>query len=319
MHATSANGGARASADGPLAAIVIPSWNTRELLSACLGSLAATRDDLALETIVVDNGSTDGSAQMVRAEFPDARVIQNTDNVGFARACNQGIAATTAPYVLLLNSDARVVAGSVRAMVSCAQARPRSAVVGGLIRNEDGSFQASFIDFPSMVQELLMLTGLGRLLYGPWYPSHDAQEHGGAVRVAWVTGAAMLVRRAAMTEVGGFDERFFMYAEEMDLCCRCIRAGWEVWYEPGAVILHLGGASSRSQPAQREIQLYSSRVRFYGVHSGRWHARLAAALIVAITAAKRPVHALVRRLSGGRRGRTVAPPIALWTQLRKQL
>ena len=307
------------SSSGPSAAVVIPSWNTRELLRACLGSLVATREDMRLETIVIDNGSTDGSVQMVREQFADVRVIQNTDNVGFARACNQGIAATTAPYVLLLNSDARVLAGTLSAMLSCAQERPRSAVVGGLIRNEDGSFQASFTDFPNMAQELLMLTGLGRLLYGSWYPSHDAQEHNGAVRVAWVSGAAMLVRRAAMAEVAGFDERYFMYAEEMDLCCRCIRAGWEVWYEPGAVFLHLGGASSRSQPAQREIQLYSSRVRFYGEHSGRWHARVAAALIVAITAAKRPVHALVRRLSGGRRGRTVAPPIALWAQLRKQL
>jgi GT2 family glycosyltransferase len=220
---------------------------------------------------------------------------------------------------LLLNSDARVLAGAVRALLACAEAHPRSAVVGGLIRNEDGSFQASFSDFPSMAQELLMLTGLGRLLYGPWYPSHGAQEQGGALRVAWVSGAAMLVRRAAMGEIGGFDERYFMYAEEMDLCCRCIRAGWEVWYEPAAIIHHLGGASSRTQPAQREIQLYSSRVRFYGTHSGVWHARTAAALIVAITALKRPAHALVRRLSGGRRGRTVAPPIALWTQLRKQL
>jgi GT2 family glycosyltransferase len=164
-----------------------------------------------------------------------------------------------------------------------------------------------------------MLTGLGRMLYGPWYPSHDAGVQRGAIAVAWVSGAAMLVRRAALTEVGGFDERYFMYAEEMDLCCRCVRAGWQVWYEPAAEIQHLGGASSRSQPAQREIQLYSSRVRFYGTHSGIWHARAAAAMIVAITAIKRPAHALLRRLSGGRHGRTVAPPMALLAQLRKQL
>lgn len=303
----------------PRVAIVIPSWNTRELLGACLRSVAATREDLLLEVTVVDNGSSDGSPQMIREQFPDVRVMQNAENVGFARACNQGIAATTAAYVLLLNSDARLVAGTLRALLSLAEAHPRSAVVGGLIHNEDGTFQASFSDFPSLAQELLMLTGLGRLLYGAWYPSHGAGTDRGALPVAWVSGAAMLVRRAAMVEVGGFDERYFMYAEEMDLCCRCLRAGWEVWYEPAAVILHLGGASSRSQPAQREIQLYSSRVRFHGTHSGVWHARAAAALIVGVTALKRPVHALLRRLSGGRRGRTVAPPMALWAQLRKQL
>lgn len=303
----------------PRAAIVVPSWNTRDLLAACLQSIADTCAGIEAETIVVDNGSRDGSSDLVRERFPGVRVVQNTENAGFARACNQGIAATTAPYVLLLNSDARLLPGSLQALLARAEAQPRCAIVGALIRNADGTFQASFSDFPSLAQELLMLTGVGRLLYGPWYPSHEAGEQRGALSVAWISGAAMLVRRAGMEAVGGFDERYFMYAEEMDLCCRCVRAGWEVWYEPAAVVLHLGGASGRSQPAQREIQLYSSRVRFYGTHSGVWHARAAAALIVAITALKRPLHAVLRRASGGRRGRSVAPPAALLAQLRKQL
>lgn len=303
----------------PRAAIVIPSWNTRDLLGACLQSIADTCAGTDTETIVVDNGSRDGSPDLVRERFPGVRLIQNTENAGFARACNQGIAATTAPYVLLFNSDARLEPGSLQALLSRVEAQPRCAIVGALIRNADGTFQASFSDFPSLRQELLMLTGLGRLLYGRWYPSHDAGEQRGALPVAWISGAAMLVRRVAIEQVGGFDERYFMYAEEMDLCCRCVRAGWQVWYEPAAVVLHLGGASSRSQPAQREIQLYSSRVRFYGTHSGVWHARAAAAMIVAITALKGPLHALVRRVSGGRHGRTVAPPRALLLELRKQL
>lgn len=303
----------------PHAAIVIPSWNTRELLRACLRSVAATCGDIPMEVAVVDNGSADGSPQMVREQFPDVRLIENTENRGFARACNQGIAATTASYVILLNSDARFVPGTLHALLALAEAQPRSAVVGALIRNDDGSFQASYSTFPSLGQEFLMLTGLGRLVYGPWYPSQGAEEQGGARRVAWVSGAGMLVRRTALRDIGAFDERYFMYAEEMDLCCRCLRAGWEVWYEPTAVIIHLGGGSSRSQPAQREIHLYSSRVQFCRTHRGVWNARTMAALILTFTAMKRPVHALLRHLTAGKYGRTVPPAAALWAQLRKQL
>jgi GT2 family glycosyltransferase len=107
-------------------AIVIPSWNTRDLLAACLQSVAATRGALSLEVLVVDNGSSDGSQQMVRERFPDVQVVENAQNVGFARACNQGIAATSAPYILLLNSDARVVTNTLLALVSAADAHPRS-------------------------------------------------------------------------------------------------------------------------------------------------------------------------------------------------
>ena len=105
----------------PRLAIVIPSWNTRDLLAACLQSVAATRGNFLLEILVVDNGSTDGSSQMVRERFADVRVLVNAENVGFARACNQGIAATSAPYVLLLNSDARVVDDTLQALLSAAE------------------------------------------------------------------------------------------------------------------------------------------------------------------------------------------------------
>jgi N-acetylglucosaminyl-diphospho-decaprenol L-rhamnosyltransferase len=301
----------------PELSIIIPSWNTRELLAACLASVAATTGAGACEVIVVDNGSTDGSRDMVRQCFSGTRLVTNADNLGFARAVNQGAAAAGGRYLLLLNSDARLLPGAVDALLEVASGRPRCGAVGAQLRHADGSFQASHNEFPSLMSELLVLSGVGRLWHGPWYPSHGPEEERGSQRVEWVGGACLLVRRSAFAELGGLDEGFFFYGEEMDLCYRLRHAGWEVWYQPAARVIHVGGASSRRRRIASEGMLYAGRIRFFRKHYGERAARALALEIYAATAVKRPLNALVRWLSRGRYGRPVIPLRSLAGEIRR--
>lgn len=298
--------------------VVIISWNTRELLAQCIRSVRQTCDASDTAILVADNASVDGSPEMLEREFPDVRLLRNPDNLGFAAANNQAVATCDSPYVLLLNSDAQLTAGALQALLSTAEAQPRAAVVGASVYYPDGRFQASFAAFPSFGQELLMLSGLGRLLYGPWYPNQTADPQHAARRVDWVSGACMLVRRAAFTEVGGFDNRFFLYAEEVDLCYTLRQRAWETWYTPAARVLHVGSASSSGRALEREAQLYRSRVRFFSKHYGDGAAAALRALMLAVTAIKIPAHGLARALSGGKLGRPVLSLGQLARQLRER-
>jgi len=141
--------------------IIVVNWNTHDLLADCLNSVAATSGDLNLEIIVVDNASTDGSQAMVQQRFPHVRLIANAENVGFARANNQGLAACQGRYALLLNSDALLTTHALQAMLDLAESKPRAGIIGAHLRNRDGSFQASHSPFPNLWQEFLILSGLG--------------------------------------------------------------------------------------------------------------------------------------------------------------
>jgi hypothetical protein len=152
---------------------------------------------------------------------------------------------------------------------------------------------------------MLILSGLGRAWRGRWYPSHGPEVERGAQAVQSIEGACMLIRRAAFSDAGGFDEGYFMYAEEVDLCYAMRSAGWEVWYQPEAEVIHYGGASSRNRPTAREGDLYTSRVRFYRKHYGPTRAALLQGMIYGFTAIKMLSHSLLRVISGGRRGRRV--------------
>jgi GT2 family glycosyltransferase len=298
--------------------IIVPSWNTRELLARSLESVAATATDVRVETVVVDNASSDGSAAMVRARFPTAHVIQNDSNVGFARACNQGATASSSRYLLLLNSDAELVDGTLRTLVDFADEHPRCAAVSPQLRYPDGRFQASYNAFPTLWQEFLVLSSLGRLLHGPAFPSHGPETEHGPQRVDWVGGACLLIRRCAYTALGGLDEGYFMFAEEMDLCYRMRQADWEVWYHPLAVALHrLGGSTAPSAHARGEAKLYGGQTRFYRKHYGEHAARAFALQLLAWTALKHLVHDPMRLLTRGRYGRTVVPLRLLARELKR--
>ena len=243
--------------------IVIISWNTRDLLAACLTSLRTYPPDGDHEIVVVDNASRDDSTAMVRRDFPHVHLLENPTNVGFAAANNQALALCRGRYVLLLNSDTEVTPGTLSALVSFMEQHPQAGVVAPTLVNPDGSFQASYARFPTFVSEFLLITRLARWLSGPYAPSPRPRPHEAAHPVDWAAGAALLVRRAAIDQVGGLDAGYFMYSEETDWCWRLWRHNWQVWYLPAVKVIHHGGASSRQRGAASYAQLYASKVRFF--------------------------------------------------------
>jgi GT2 family glycosyltransferase len=254
---------------GPDVSIVVVSYNTRDLLRACLCSVRATAGEMASEVIVVDNASTDGSVEMLARDFPEVTLVANAANVGFAAANNQAIRLSRGRYVLLLNSDAILQPGAVRALVDCLERTPRAGVAGGLLLNADGSFQFSFADPPSLRGEIMLALRLARRVYGPEYPSYR-EEHSRVERDAgWVSGAFLLARRAAIEDVGLLDEGYFMYSEETDWCHRMRHAGWSVRFVPAARVTHFSGQSARRSPERRRSQVYRSKWRFFRKHRGR--------------------------------------------------
>jgi N-acetylglucosaminyl-diphospho-decaprenol L-rhamnosyltransferase len=287
--------------------IIIVNWNTCQMLADCLNCVEATVKGFAYEVIVVDNGSTDGSQAMLGEQFPHVRLIQNQENVGFARANNQAMAVSEGRYALLLNSDALLVDNAAQALIDLAEAQPQAGVVGAQLLNPDGSFQASHTPFPSLWQEFMILSGVGRMLHSRWYPSRGPEEEKGSQMVDYVEGACMLARREAYADAGGLDESYFMYAEEVDLCYAMRNKGWQVWYQPAARVIHLGGGSSRNRRTRREADLYRSRVRFLRQHYGDRAAWLLKLQIYGFTAVKVAVHGSLRWISGGRCGRPVVP------------
>lgn len=289
----------------PDISIIIINWNTRDLLAECLESLYKTISGTSFDIWVVDNASTDDSVPMVQANFPSVQLILNRDNVGFARANNQAMTASQGRTMLLFNSDAVATPGAVAALMRVIETKPQAGIVGAHLLNSDGSFQASHSPFPNLWQEFLILSGLGRLFYGRSYPSRGAQEDKGPQPVDYVEGACLLVRREAFEQAGGLDEGYFMYAEEVDWCYNMRRAGWQVWYQPEARIIHYGGGSSRNRRTQREADLYRSRVRFFRKNYGDTAAIALKMLIYILTAIKMITHGTLRLLSGNRRGRAV--------------
>ena len=273
----------------PDVSVVIVSFNTRELLRECLQTLYRESRDVTLETIVVDNGSRDGSAGMVAAEFPIVRLIRSQANLGFAAANNLGFAIATGRYVVLLNSDAFVKSGALRRSVDHMDRRPRVGLGGARLIGRDGSWQPSARMFPSCLNELLTLSGLStRYPRSRFFGRVDRTCVDPLIDIPtdWVPGAYSIIRREVLEHVGYFDEAFFLYYEEVDLCRRIKAAGYEVWYWPDITVVHLGGESSKTvkhlQLSQTGMQLTlwrtRSRLLYYRKHHGTRGAWLAMAV-----------------------------------------
>ena len=269
--------------------ILIVNWNTRDLVVQCLRSLSDTADRIEArpregqllaygpyqaEVIVVDNASADNSASTVRERFPWAQVIENARNVGFAPANNQAFQQSTGRYVLLLNSDTIVQARALEALVEFMDEHPRCGAGGAQLLNADGSLQPSCHPMLTPWREFWRLTFLDRIWrratydMKKWNPSSPRQ-------VEAIKGACLIVRRAAL-EAGEslLDERYFMYTEEVDLCYRLTRSGWDMYWIPLAQVTHLGEASSRQAYNAMYVQLYRSKVQFYRKFGGEPRARL---------------------------------------------
>ncbi len=260
-----------------LSAIVV-NWNTRDLLAACLTSLDAHPPAGPFEIWVVDNASHDGSAAMMRERFPHVHLIENNTNLGFAAANNQAIRASTGRHVVLFNSDALALPGALTAMVHFLDEHPVVGAVGPRLINRDGSFQASYARFPTLFSELSLLAGVARWWLGPYAPSPRPMPGEPPHPVDWVAGAALMVRRTAIDQVGLMDEGYFLYSEETDWCWRLGRGGFPVWYLPEVQIIHQAGASSQQQSARSYGLLYQSKLRFFARHYGAaaaWALRVA--------------------------------------------
>ena len=231
-------------------AVAIISWNTRSLLRSCLESVL---EQSPPEIVVVDNGSQDGSIEMVRGDFPQVRLVVNPDNPGFGAAANQAFALSSSPYLLLLNGDTQARPGGLLAIEGYLDRHPRVGVLGPKLVFPDGRLQSSCSTFPHPLVPLVKSKGLTRIIARfPILRQRvlDTWPHDRARKVPWVSGAALAIRREAFLSVGGFDESFHLYFEEPDLCRRLLNRGWETHFAPVTEVVHVEGASTQQRRAE---------------------------------------------------------------------
>ncbi len=257
--------------------VVIVSWNTRRVIGACLESVFRNLGNLTAEVIVIDNGSSDHSAQMIAHEFPQVRLIDNDTNRGFAAANNQGIRIARGRHVLLLNPDTVIIGDVLEKTLAYARAHPDAGIVGCQVMEGRAAVQRTCFRFPSPLNTFMWVTGLsavfprsrvaGRAAYGPW-------RRDGERDVDVVSGMFMLARREAIEQVGPMDEKYFVFAEEADWCRRFRDAGWRCVFAPVGRILHVDGGSKSTEQADTRmyVQLQKSVLRFQRKHLGvaRW-------------------------------------------------
>lgn len=248
--------------------IIVVNWNVKELLDACLQSLLEavhSTPRLAIEIIVVDSASTDGSPQMVRGDFPQVHLIASQENLGYAKGNNAGAGAAQGRYLFLLNPDTIVQPEALGCMVDYMDAHPEVGGLGPQLLWPDGSIQSSRRRFPTPGSLFWEST-----LLGQWFPEnrHARRYHLAdqpatqPQKVDWVVGAAILIRREAWQQVGPIDPDFFMYFEETDWCRRSAEAGWETHYLPTARVTHYEGKSSEQVAAARTLRFQRSKLRY---------------------------------------------------------
>jgi GT2 family glycosyltransferase len=248
--------------------VVIVSYRCEGLLRDCLASLRDNPASGPMRVIVVDNASGDGTPAMVRREFGEVELIEQLRNSGFSIANNVGIAVGDAPFVLVLNPDTRITPGALDAMLAVLEARPEVGMAGPRLELDDGSFDhASRRSFPTPLSALGHFTGIGRRegASGSLAAYRAPEVDSGPVEA--INGAFMLIRRAALNQLGGFDPRYWMYMEDLDLCYRFAEAGWTTWYEPSVTVLHVkAGTSGKRRSLRLNRAFHYGMYRFYRDH-----------------------------------------------------
>ena len=230
--------------------IVIVNWNAGDYLRKCLESIYVNSEALALEILVVDNGSSDGSVEMLRERFPNVALIENKDNPGFGAANNQALKGCASDFVLILNPDTEVSAGALAAMVNFLRQNAKVGAVGAKLLNANKTIQLTCArNFPTILSEFFWLTTLVRRfpenrIIGGYLMSY--WDHNDKREVDCLSGACIMARLEVLRKLDYFDEDYFIYGEDVDLCYRIKKAGWQIWYLPEAEITHYGGGSSRN-------------------------------------------------------------------------
>src|SRR5262249_8533303 len=250
--------------------VIIVNWRTPRLLAACLDSLLLDSGHEQFEFIVVDNHSDDGSVEMLAQRYPYVRVIANSENVGFSKACNQAIPQAEGRFVLLLNPDTVVSPGAISALADFMDGERACGAAGPKVLNPDGTLQlACRRSFPDPLAAFFRITYLSRLFprhrlfarYNLTYADPDA-----TLAVDALSGSCMMVKREAVERVGLLDEDIFMFGEDIDWCWRIKQAGWKIFYFPSAVVYHYHGAASRLRPIGSTINLHKGMEVFYRKH-----------------------------------------------------
>lgn len=259
------------SRDIPDISIVIVSWNTRDLLAACIESVMREADHtgLSCETIVVDNGSSDDSARLIRELYPEVSVLELGSNQGFAAANNRGISVASGRTIMLLNPDTVLQPDSLWRLWAALHAMPHVGLVGPALLNPDGTLQAAGFRFPGLMQSLLDFFPIHPRLIGSTINGRVSPGDGlSPVEIDHPLGACMLVRREVVDQVGALDETFFIYSEEIDWCQRIKAAGWTILTAPAAKVTHFGGQSTSQVPETMLLQLHQSRAAYFRRYRG---------------------------------------------------
>ena len=251
--------------------IVIIIWNDKNVLPECLASIYRETKDIDFEVIISDNNSTDGMVDFVRSNYPQAVIVENRANLGFARGNNAGIAVAKGEYILILNPDTIIRDRAFDKWIAWADKRPEAGAFGCRVLNPDGSFQNPARPFPSVFRYLIAALYLRPLaLFSPlFYSDTYIGWQGQSERaIDWQSGCCLLVRNSVMKQIEGFDRRFFYHFEEVDLCYRIHKAGYKILFSPGAEITHLGGQSVGRFPVRFELERYRNRYRYFHKHYG---------------------------------------------------
>lgn len=243
----------------------IINWNTKDLLKDCLASIQRGKYLDIVNVVVVDNNSADGSQEMVKDAFPQVNLIENSSNVGYAAAANQILRSSETSYIFLLNSDTEILPGSMELLIDSMKQHPDAGVIGPLVLNPDDSVQYSCRNFPSFADAMV------HAFLGAFSPSNPYSKRYKMVEcdrkndreVDWVSGAAVCLRKDAVKSIDYFDEDFYMYVEDMDLCYRLRQAGWKVYYTPQAKVYHHVGQSSKQISMKMIVEHQKSIYLFY--------------------------------------------------------
>jgi len=272
----------------PQVAIVVVSYNTRDLLLECLASVVGSTQGRSTQLVIVDNSSEDGSYEAIREAYPNATAIRNSTNLGFGAACNQGFKATDAPFILLLNSDARLTAQAFHALCDCLEQNERCGAAGCKLIDAAGAEIINTRNFLTPLNQAFELTGIEVGLGSLQRTRPPKLDRNLAdCSVDWIDGACLMLRRAALDEAGFFDERFFMYSEDEDLCFRLRKRGWLVCFCGAGTAVHHGAASTRLNKIDMLRHFYLSQMLFLLKHHGPFSAFLFAVAMRTVLVLKR--------------------------------
>lgn len=292
--------------------VIVVSWMSREHLGGCLDSIARSAGGLRVETWLVDNASTDGSADFVAEHHPAAKLIRNRENVGFGRAVNQALARSTGRHVLLLNPDSELVGDALEAMVAFMDANPRAGIATCRVENPDGTLQRGCRRLLPTPRRLLWRSvGLTLLFprsafFADYNLTSIPEDRTHAVEA--VSGSFLMIRGETVAAIGPMDEAFFMYGEDLDWCARAGAAGWQVLYHPGARVIHAQGASSARNRVRTIRALHDAGEIYYRKHLAATRPWIVNALVLASLRVRRALLVAKAALASGPARRAPSPP-----------